>query len=377
MLTLEQELKLYLLAHGMKIAPGAAEAWHRLFDGPMTLNEYASTSGVALHTRDGTWINAPFIEAFAQDSKARLQCDGDQFFIDYGGSEILVSVIPVSAYHHETYDDGGTIRPYTNLGVTHTDRCRISPIEGCGWVCTFCNLPYEFRYRKKHREELLRVVSKAKRDRLAPARHVLVSGGTPKPEDEAWIDEVYAYIAANAGMPVDVMMPARKDMEYPRRLKAAGVNMVSINVEIFDPVRARRVTPNKARLHGIDHYLAYIEAAVTAFGVGFVQSLMVFGGPIESIESTLEGVRALAQRGCMPVLSPFRPDPKTPLGKCPPASMDEMKRAWNETLEICARSGTGVKPGPRCIPCMHNTVTFPDDSGFYVPLEGDLTRLAT
>ncbi|MSR85560.1 radical SAM protein [Candidatus Uhrbacteria bacterium] len=375
-LTPEQDLKLYLLAKGVKIDPEAEQAWLRQFGGPMTLNEYASTSGVALYTADGVWINAPFLEAFTQQTEARLVCEGNQFAIVRDSLTVPVSVVPVSAYHQETYEDGGQRFPYTNLGVTHTDRCRISPVEGCAWVCTFCDLPYEFKYRKKPKDELRNVVRMAKNDRLAPARHVLISGGTPKPEDEAWIDEIYAHIAEHAAMPVDVMMPARKDMGYPAWLKSVGVNMLSINLEVFDRERARKITPNKLKLLGLDHYLNYIEVAVKAFGVGFVQSLIVFGSAIEPIESTLEGVRELARRGCMPVLSPFRPDPVTPLGKkgSPPASHEEMVRVYGESLEICARSGTGVKVGPRCIPCQHNTVAFPDGSSFYVPLDGDLTR---
>jgi hypothetical protein len=50
-----------------------------------------------------------------------------------------------------------------------------------------------------------------------------------------------------------------------------------------------------------------------------------------------------------------------------------MKRLWDGTLEICAKAGASIKPGPRCIPCQHNTVTFPDGTDFYVPLGTDLT----
>jgi len=188
-----------------------------------------------------------------------------------------------------------------------------------------------------------------------------------------WIDDVYARVASESPMPVDVMMPPRKDMRYPAWLRSIGVNMVSINLEVYDWSRARQITPNKARKFSRDFYFNYIEQAVKAFGVGFVQSLMVFGGAIEEAASTLSGIEELARRGCIPVLSPFRPDPKTPLGKKPPASFDEMRRVYFEALEICERSGTGVKPGPRCIPCQHNTVAFPDGSPFYVPLTGDLT----
>ena len=370
--TREQELKLYLLAHGVRIEPEAERVWTERFQGPMSLSEYASTSGICVYTASGNYINVPFIEAFTKTTEARFVFDGE-FAVVWRGVRFPVSVIPVPAYHHTMYNDDGVEYPYTNIGVTHTDRCRISPIEGCSWVCTFCDLPYEKRYRKKPKHELLRAIELAKDDPLSPALHVLISGGTPRPEDEPWIDDVYAFIAQNSPIPVDVMMPARHDMNYPAWLRSVGVNLLSINLEIWDIAQARRITPNKARLLGRDHYLNYIEKSVEVFGVGFVQSLMVFGESIEPIESTLEGVRSLVERGCIPVLSPFRPDFTTPMGKKSPATIEEMRRVYSEAVEICDRSGTGVKPGPRCVPCHHNTVAFPDGSAFYVPLGGDLT----
>jgi len=371
--TAEQELKLYLLAHGVQIEPEAEREWMAKFKGPMSLSEYASTSGICLFTASKNYINAPFIETFTKSTEARFVFDVE-FAIVWRGVRFPVSVIPVPAYHYTTYNENGVEYPYTNIGVTHTDRCRISPIEGCAWVCTFCDSPYKKRYRKKPEYELLRAVELAKDDPLAPARHVLISGGTPRPEDEPWIDSIYAFIAQNSPIPVDVMMPARHDMGYPAWLRSVGINTLSVNVEIWDVNRARRITPNKARQLGRTHYLSYIEKAVEAFGVGFVQSLMVFGETIEPIANTLKGVRALVERGCIPVLSPFRPDFTTPLDGKPPATAEEMRRVYVETLEICNKSETGIKPGPRCVPCHHNTVAFPDNSGFYVSLDGDLTN---
>lgn len=372
-LTDDQHLKLYALSHGIRIDGRAAKAWLERYGGPMTLAEYASTSGVCLYTDAGIYINAPYLEAFAQPSDAVLNFD-DGFYLSLRSTVVPVNVIPVPAYHSRRYSDGGESYPYTNLGVTHTDRCRISPIEGCAWRCTFCDLPYEESYRMKPRDELLKVVRMAVDDPLTPARHVLISGGTPRRRDEQWIDDVYAYIAANSSIPVDVMMPAREDLSYPKWLREVGVNMLSVNLEISDPARALAITPNKVKTPlGREHYLKYTEAAVQAFGVGFVQSLMVFGAAIEPIESTLQGVRDLVDRGCIPVLSPFRPEEHTPLGDQPPATYDEMLRVYEETLDICVRAGPGVKPGPRCVPCHHNTVAFPDGTDFYVNLDGDLT----
>jgi hypothetical protein len=374
-------LKFRLLASGIRVGPGVDRAWQERFGGPLTLGEYATTGGVALVLPDDLYVNAPVDDL----AGATLALSYDRFVVVDGDTCVEVGVVPVPAYHTRTQIDrlDDRVQPYTNYGVTHTDRCRVSPIAGCAWKCQFCDLPYEFRYRKRHQENLLEVIRAAEDDPLAPARHVLISGGTPRAtipardgrparSDEAWIDEVYAFLAQHSPLPVDVMMPPRRDLGYPAWLRSAGVNMMSINLEISDPARAGEIAPAKSRV-GREHTLDYIQAAVEAFGVGFVQSLVVFGCAIEPIESTLRGVQDLVDRGCIPVLSPFRPHHLTPLAGAPAATCDEIVAVFLATREICRRSGNRVRPGPRCIACHHNTATVPDGSPFYARPEDDLT----
>lgn len=381
-LSFEEHLRFRLLTDGVTIDPAARLAWTERFGGPLTLAEYATTSGVSVVLRRDLYVNAPLTDTA---DGPRLRVDGDTFFVHADGADVPVEPIPVPAFHQLTQPDlhDSSDQAYTNYGVTHTDRCRVSPISGCAWKCHFCDLPYEFSYRKRHEDNMLETIRVAAGDILLPARHVLVSGGTPRApmpardgrparDDEAWIDGVYAYLAERSPIPVDVMMPARRSLAYPARLRAAGVNMLSVNLEVSDPARARVIAPIKAR-YGRDHFLDYIEAAVEAFGVGFVQSLVVFGEAIEPLESSLRGIRDLVERGCIPVLSPFRPHGLTPLRDAPAATLDETLWLFGRTLEVCDKADNGVRPGPRCVPCHHNIAVIPDGSSFYVDLDGDLT----
>ncbi|MFQ5531968.1 MAG: radical SAM protein, partial [Candidatus Nanoarchaeia archaeon] len=108
--------------------------------------------------------------------------------------------------------------------------------------------------------------------------------------------------------------------------------------------------------------LDFIEGAVPIFGEGNVRSLLMVG--IEPLEDTLRGVEVLAERGCDPVLSPFRPDPSTPMRNEKPPNVDFLIETYERAKEITGRF-SGVKLGPRCIPCHHNTLTFPDNSEKY------------
>ena len=119
---------------------------------------------------------------------------------------------------------------------------------------------------------------------------------------------------------------------------------------------ARKYMAGKARL-GLAHYLDYIDSAAELFGEGRVRSLLLVG--LEPMDDTLRGVEELAKRGCDPTLSPFRPDPSTPLQNLAPPTVDVLMETYLRSQEIVSRY-PGVQLGPRCVPCQHNTLTFPN-----------------
>jgi hypothetical protein len=204
-------------------------------------------------------------------------------------------------------------------------------------------------------------IKAARCDRGLPVAHALISGGTPSPRDYAYFDETAAAVIAGAGMPVDVMMPPRpSDPAFFERLADAGAFGFSINLELYGDEATRQIAPQKHRI-GRRGYADTIERAVARVGVGKVRSLLLVG--LDTEEDTLQAIEFLARLGCDPVLSPFRPTPGTPLADAPAPTYELVERVYLESLAIVERHG--VKLGPRCIPCQHNTLTFPDASGAY------------
>lgn len=349
--------KVGALCRGVRI-PAETEARLRERAGgdPLTLADYATTSGVTLRLPGEVWVNAPFAEHnpnFVGATPWCLEFQGDALVLTDGATCVPAIPVPVPAYHdrRNRWDE-----PYTSYAITHSDRVRISPVEGCGIVCRFCDLPFTFAYRRKPIAALVDSVACALADEVLPARHVLISGGTPRPADHAYLREVYRAVAtAFPRTPVDVMMVPVPGLLDVDELHALRIHELSINVEIVDAELARRVMPQKARI-GFGGYLAFIESAVERWGRGRVRSLLLVG--IEPPESTLRGVEELARRGCAPVLSPFRPDPATPMSSHAPPDEALLWDVWRRSVEICARHGVSL--GPRCVPCQHNTLTFPE-----------------
>lgn len=364
MLTRTQRLKLELLADGMTLSGAARARLTEEADGrPLTLAEYATTSGIPLRLAGDIWVNTP-IRNWAADTSSGtpgvLDVEGEAFVVRKDGFQCPAVPTPVPAYNSQRNSVG---EPHTWYGTTHTDRVRVSPIAGCTCDCAFCDSPRTHRYATKRTDLLIETIGAALADPVLPARHAMLSGGTPNPEDYSYLAGVYdAVLAAFPSLPVDVMMlpiPGVLDLE---RLRANGVNELAINLELYGKEARRRLIPKKNAHADRERSLAFIEKAVSLFS-GRVRSLILVG--LEPLEDTIRAVQALTERGCEPVLSPFCPHSATPMATHPAPSADLLTEAYERASEVARRSG--MRLGPKCIPCQHNTLTFPNDSGYYAP----------
>jgi hypothetical protein len=361
MLSVTQQLKVDLLADGMSISPSARMHLSKMSsNGQLTLADFASTSGVPLLLPEDIWVNAPisdFNPNFVTTPHHILDWDGKSFTVRNDNSECFTTPLPVPEYQHQVNSKG---EPHSWYAVTHTDRVRISPIGGCSNSCKFCDLPRKISYAKKPVSLLIESIHAALNDPILPAKHILISGGTPKKSDYDYLQSVYLEILNTfPSIPIDIMMVPIPEVLDLKTLKAAGAHEVSINIELFNDSFRRDLIPGKNSIPKSE-WLSFIEKTATIFE-SHVRSILMVG--LEPIEDTIKGVQALAERGCMPVLSPFRPDPATPLKNVFPPSAQFLAEVYERSVE--AIESYSVKLGPQCIPCQHNTLTFPDGSDYY------------
>jgi hypothetical protein len=357
-----QRLKLHLLAEGMSLSPTAASHLAGVSgDTGLSAADYASTSGIILKLEDDVWVNAPvhqYNPNFVTEAPPnRLDLEGGELVVTGSGLTSTAAYCPQPAFHSATNQYG----PLTNFVLTHADRARLSPIRSCAMVCEFCNLPYDDpiqAYTLKPIAGCLEALRVAAVDPVQPARHILISGGTPKPKDVGFHRELYRQVLdAFPDLPVDIMMVPIKGVLDVQELKAHGVAELSINIEVYSRERAKVVA--RAKYHqGLALYLDFIEQASAVLGPGRVRSMLLVG--LEPLEDTLRGVEAVAERGGVPVLSPFRPDPATPLRDMAPPGYDDLIEALSRASEMAARYG--VYLGPTCPPCSHNTLSFAADA---------------
>lgn len=361
-LTQAQRLKFGVLASGLNITDAAREALVGISgNGRLSSADYASTSGVIVKLDDDTWVNAPiadFNPNFVKRSPYTLDYSGD--FIVQGDGLASAALIWRQPAFHGTRGPHG---PVNNLVVTHADRARLSPLRSCAMKCNFCNVPFDDpleTYAFKPLEAAIHAIQVAIDDPIQPAHHLLISGGTPKPKDARQLGQFYIdVIASFPDLPVDIMnVPIRGLFDWEMLDSAGSLDEVSINLEIFDPNIASALMPHKFN-RGVSFYLDEIEAAANALGPGRVRSMMLVG--LEPLSSTLDGIRAVIERGGVPVLSPFRPDAGTPLRNTRPPTTHELVEAFLRAESVAADLGSEL--GPKCAPCTHNTMTLVGRNG--------------
>lgn len=350
-----EQLKFELLASGITIDNGAlAHIQAANGDRVLTPADYASTSGVILRLDGDVWVNVPiatYNPNFVHAPPFTLTSDDGRLRVVGKGYSVTAMFWLPPDYHARTNSRGDSHSIYA---FTHGDRVRVSPITGCAFTCKFCNLPYEFRYRRKDIEGIVEAIEVARTDPVQPARHVLISGGTPRPEHYGFLREVYEVVIESfPDLPVDIMMVPIPEVVNVKRLAQLGVHELSINLEVFDQDLARTLMPRKHQ-QGREHHLEFVAHAASVLGPGRVRSMLMVG--LEPMEQTLRGVEALVEAGCVPVLSPFRPDPSTPLSAHAPPTAAALRETYDKAREIAVAAGVDL--GPDCGPCTHNTLTL-------------------
>lgn len=357
------ELKLRLMQQGAVFTAAARKTMcHNRF-GHITFSDYATTGGIVAVLDERVYVNIP---VKIQGTHFVVDAFEDELILKYNNKAVKTSfrIIPVPKYalDVERLSDDTPVR---ELVMTHADRVRISPVHGCRYHCSFCTSNAAY-YKEISCEQLDQAFNIALNDPYNKPRHVLISGGTPNEEADsyAWINDIYRHFPHNyPQFDFDVMLSPRgmraeetSTKDYAEFLgylhDECDVKTLSVNVELYNDKFRERFIPNKATV-GKDNYYRFIRQAVEVFGTKSVRSSLVVG--LESAEDTLNGVRALLDCGCLPVLSAFVPALGTDMANYPAPSVEFLLETVREAAEMAREAK--LQLGPLCRPCTHNSIT--------------------
>jgi len=357
-----EKIKISLLCNGINITDNA---YNKLTDNnrkPISINDYVTTSGLLLILPGNIYVNAGIKKKYILSDNNSETLDYDDieksfFIITVDSEKIYVECLPIPVYYNTAISTG---KKASQIVMNHSDRVRISPIIGCKNSCYFCDANSK-KYEKNTFPEIKEAMNIAfYSDEEKCIKHILISGGSPKPNDKNYLEEIYHSILNYSALNVDIMLEANNNFDIIYKLKDWGCFSLSINLEIFDSKLAEKIMPEKFAI-GRTKYINFIAKAVEVFSNNQIRSCIIAG--IESIESTLEAVKILSEIGCIPVLSPFITSEKIKLKNYNKPDVDFLSELYEKAYEIIRKNG--LYPGPRCIPCQHNVIAFPSDNDFY------------
>lgn len=191
-------------------------------------------------------------------------------------------------------------------------------IPFCKQACHYCN--FHFSTSLKHKDALLTAMKKELIMRKAelPVEHlqsIYFGGGTPSILTHQNVDELLSAVAQHYSFCDDIeitleMNPDDCDIKYLKKIKAAGVNRLSIGVQSF----IERDLKQMNRVHSADEALSAVEKVATTFTNYSLD--LIYGMPDSSL-SEWERNLATALSFSPPHLSSYAltVEPKTVLAK--------------------------------------------------------------
>lgn len=301
-------------------------------------------------------INTPINVKFSDISPFELRIEKNSLKLYFINEYITnVEVRPEDTVRKQKTSSGKSVG---DICLLATDRVRIQHSRNCNFVrhnvgCKFCEVEnHEFSFDFNDICESIDLYKNSD----YKFRHFLIGGRSDsfdkEPEE---IVNIAKYINVDRKYPIYVMCVPPKTKDVLDLYYKEGVTEIAFNIEIWDRDIAQKWMPGKGAIP-LSNYLDMLEYAVTLWGnSGAVRTSFVVG--LEPMNSLLEGIEKVCELGVAPILSVFRPIPKTVSENFIPISDEELLNIYYHAKAICEKYS--LELGPQCVPCQNNTLSLP------------------
>jgi hypothetical protein len=133
-----------------------------------------------------------------------------------------------------------------------------------------------------------------------------------------------------------------KDVHMVDRLFKAGVDKISISLEIWNEELAKKIMPGKMKFTGRQRHLDALEYIASKYGKNVACSNFIVG--LEPAENILEGAEYLASKGIVPIASVWIPFGRPVLGSMKAPELDYYRKVKSGLASIYTRYGI-IPPG--------------------------------
>jgi hypothetical protein len=307
-------------------------------------------------------VNAPLRTKFVALSPFSIVLDeSEKTWLEYYGEKIVeISIYPKDELSERTTSANNI--PYSEIAYLSTDRLRVHHTNQClfkreGASCQFCDLVMDENRKDIPLEDIQEVVDEyCKHYSDLELRHFLVGGQSA--EDDVARDKVVKIIEIlrnTAPTKKIYAMVLPYDLDAIIMMRDAGLDELAFNIELFDDKLAEKYMPGKSRIKRDDYFDALINATCCLINPEQVRSMVIVG--LEPIESTINGIKKLAEAGVQPMLSVFRPLSSTKLKDVVPPPMRRLYELFHLATNICKENRLSL--GPKCSYCQNNTLSLP------------------
>jgi hypothetical protein len=240
--------------------------------------------------------------------------NGRTFVVDADSLHVEVDAGPLPRFYGKRTTSG---RPMWEVATVHGTHLLLTPTATCGFStrgapCSFCRegaRPLGERDRSASVADVIEVVRAAFDEGVAD--FVFLNSSVYDAEDGgiAFLTPYIEAVRKHFDTFVAVQVHPPRTNAWIDRAYAMGVDALSFNLELFDPVVLGRHCIGRARYIGRERYLEALAHAAGVFPAGTVWSDLVLG--LEPAEATSAGIDALVDAGVVPVLSIYHPGPDT------------------------------------------------------------------
>jgi biotin synthase-related radical SAM superfamily protein len=300
-------IKIELLCHGVRLSndtqkrfPGYRYKRASLSEG-VCFNLYGQSGSI-------TPINMAVHEAFVSQSPFYFN-EPEGLIYKKEKPYVSASVLDRPSWYRRRLPDGTYFEEVFQchydmiLASSLTNFCNLKQ-QGNG--CKFCALGNDMsRQHYKKPEHIIQVLEDFQSLGIS-YKEVNLNSGTILDEEKGFSIFLKAIEAIRSvtQVPIYAQICPPQNRHLLDDLRNAGLTTISLNLEIYDQERRREIMPAKSR-YDREHYFDALRYAIDLFGSNQVSSWLIAG--LEPPESTIAGLRRIAETGAIPFVTVFRP----------------------------------------------------------------------
>jgi biotin synthase-related radical SAM superfamily protein len=165
--------------------------------------------------------------------------------------------------------------------------------------------------------------------------HVSITTGTLPTVDKGLqgIIDAAKEISKRVDIPIKCSFEPQKDLEILDEAYAAGIDVVSINIECFDEKTRAEVLPNAKGKTPFDKYFNNLDRCVELFGKNQIFSVVPLGLG-DPDEVTLKGCDLISSHDVIPWVEPFHPLPGALWEDRTPMAPDQILNLYKGVVTI-------------------------------------------